>query len=213
MQTATQYLAGTESAVRHLFTGIDIYLKLIRIATTPVFATSEPHGPAQDAEYEVWQIKNRESLEAARQAEKKFIAEYSALDALCGAILQIADKTLSLYGKDASIPLEWQDVVKPGKKGTAKYWRGRLVREVPLGLVIHAARNQHAHFDDPKPHTLTVRVFGFLATAHGYPTSAPDRMYDLANLSLTSFASNVTGLMKWRTYDQYENDMRPLLEI
>ncbi|MEO7859512.1 MAG: hypothetical protein ABIU05_03555 [Nitrospirales bacterium] len=38
MQTATQYLAGTESAVRHLFTGIDIYLELIRIATAPVFA-------------------------------------------------------------------------------------------------------------------------------------------------------------------------------
>lgn len=203
MQTATQYLAGTESAVRHLFTGIDIYLELIRIATTPVFATSEPHGPAQDAEYEVWQIENRESLEAARQAEKKFIAEYSALDALCGAILQVADKTLSLYGKDGSIPLEWQDVVKKGKKGTAKYWRGRLVRTVPLGLVIHAARNQHSHFDDPRPYPLTVRVFGLLATAHGYPTSAPDRMYDLSNPSLMSFASNVTGLMKWRTYDQY----------
>jgi hypothetical protein len=28
-----------------------------------------------------------------------------------------------------------------------------------------------------------------------------------------SFASNVTGLIKWRTYDQYENDLRALLEI
>lgn len=213
MQTATQYLAGTESAVRHLFAGIDSYLELLRIAVNPIFATSELFGLAtRDAEFEAWQVENRESLEAARQAEQKFIAESFALDTLSGAVFQVADKALMLYGKGGAIPQEWNGVVK---SETAKYCRGKLIRTVPLGLIIHAARNQHAHFEDRLLREPNATVFKRLATAHGYPTIEPwcDPAFDLSNPSLTSFASNVRGLIRWRTYDQYVNDMRALLEI
>ena len=210
METATEYLAVTEYAVRHLFDEMDSYCALPQFAVNPVFGSFYPSGPEQEAEYEALEIVHADSLVISRQAMQKFTAEYSALDALCGAVLQVADQTLSLYGKDAATPPEWSDVVS---KGTARYCRGHLLREVPLGLVIPAARNQHAHFDDPAPHPLPVRVFGFLATAHGYPTSVPDDMYGLSNPSLMSFASNVTGLMKWPTFDQYETDMRALMDI
>jgi hypothetical protein len=96
MQTATEYLAKTESAVRHLFEGIDSYLEILRIAVNPVFVTSAPSGPVQDAEFEAWQIENVESLVAARQAEQEFIAESFALDTLSGAVLQVAEKALDL---------------------------------------------------------------------------------------------------------------------
>jgi hypothetical protein len=211
MQTATEYLAKTDSAVRHLFKGIDAYHNLLRSADIPVLVRDEPFGTAaQAAEQEAWEIRNAERFAAAWHAEKKFIAELFAMDTLYGAVLQVANKALDLYGKDGSIPSEWSDVVK---KGMAKYWRGRLIRTVPLGLVIHAARNQHAHFDDPEPRPLTVRVFGLLATAHGYPTPESDPMFVLSNPSLMSFASNVTGLIEWHTFAQYEKDIRALLEI
>lgn len=212
MQTATEYLAKTESAVRRLFDGIDSYLELLRIAVNPVFVTSEPFGPVRDAEFEAWQVENAESLTAARQAEQEFIAESFALDTLSGAVLQVAEKALDLYGKGVAIPPEWSGVVKPTK---AKYCSGRLVRTVPLGLVIRAARNQHAHFNERPLHEPNATVFERLATAHGYPTPEPvrDPAFDLSNPSLTSFASNITGLIRWRTYDQYMNDMRALLEV
>ena len=38
-------------------------------------------------------------------------------------------------------------------------------------------------------------------------------MFVLSNPSLMSFASNVTDLIEWRTFDQYEKDIRALLEI
>jgi len=212
MQTATEYLAKTESAVRRLFDGIDFYLGLLRTTVRPVFVTSEPFGPAQDAEFEAWRIANAESLAAARQAEEEFIAESFTLDTLSGAVLQVAEKALELYGKSVSIPPEWRSVAKPVK---AKFCCGRLVRTVPLGLVIHAARNQHAHFNERPLREPNATVFERLATAHGYPTPEPvrDPAFDLSNPSLSSFATNITSLIRWRTYDQYAIDMRALLEI
>ena len=41
MQTATEYLAKTESAVRHLFDGIAVYDNLLRSAVIPVPAMDE----------------------------------------------------------------------------------------------------------------------------------------------------------------------------
>jgi hypothetical protein len=212
MQTATEYLTKTESAVRHLFRGIDSYLKPLRLTDIPVFVTSEPFGAAQQAEYSTWEVENAGRLAARKQVEEEFIADAFALDILTGAILQVAEKALDLYCKEVAIPPEWSSTVKPSM---AKYCRGRLVRTVPLGLVIYAARNQHVHFDDRPLREPSAVVFERLATAHGYPSSESfrDPAFDLSNSSLTSFASNITGLVKWRTYDQYVNDMRALLEI
>ncbi len=95
---------------------------------------------------------------------------------------------------------------------TAKYCCGRLIRTVPLGLVIHAGRNQHAHFDDPNPRALTAKVFSILSTAHGYLTPQPDRTFDLS-IPMQSFASAIVGLITWPTFEHYVNDMRALLEI
>lgn len=211
MQTPAEYLAGTESAVRHLFDGIAVYMNLLRSAVIPVPAMDESIGTAAGkAKYEAWEKENAGILAAARQAEEKFIAEYFALDTLCGAVLQVADKALKLYGRRVAIPPEWSGVVKSEK---AMYCSGRLVRTVPLGLVIHAARNQHAHFEDLLLREPNATVFECLATAHGFPTPVRDPAFDLSNSSLTSFASNITSLIKWRMYDQYVTDMRALLEI
>ena len=210
MQTATEYLAGTESAVRHLFDGIAVYENLLRSAVIPVPAMDESIGTAAGrAEYEAWEKRNAERFAAAWQAEQKFLAEFFAMNTLWGAVLQVANKALDLYGKSVAIPPAWSDVVT---ERTAKYCCGRLIRTVPLGLIIHAARNQHAHFDDPAPHRLTVKVFKLLATAHGYPTPQPNRTFDLS-IPMQSFASAIVDLISWPTFEHYVTDMRALLEI
>lgn len=210
MQTAIEYLAKTESAVRHLFAGIAAYDNLLLSADLPVFLRDESFGTAaQDAEQKAWEIRNAERFAAAWQAEQQFHAEFFAMNTLWGAVLQVANKALDLYGKPVAIPPAWRDVVM---EKTAKFCCGRLIRTVPLGLVIHAGRNQRAHFDDPVPRQLTEKVFKLLATAHGYPTSQLDRTFDLS-IPMQSFASAIMSLITWPTVEHYVTDMRALLKI
>lgn len=210
MQSAADYLLRTESAVRVLFLGVDYYLSILRKATSVTFVTGEPYGPAQDAEFAAWQSENAERLAAARVDEREFRAESFALDTLCGSILQVANKALELYGSNTTIPSGLPATLRPHH---AKFCVGRVIRTVPLGLVIYAARNQHTHFNDDALREPSASVFHLLATAHGYGRDqqivAPT--FDLNSQRLVSFASNVTALISWRSYQQYFADMRSML--
>lgn len=212
MQSAADYLRQTESAVRLLFSGVDSYLRLLRTATGITFVTSEPYGPMQDAEFAAWQTQNAQRLTTAREAEQQFLAESFALDTLCGSILQVADKALELYSSNQTIPSGLPSTLKPYH---AKYCVGRAIRTLPLGLIVYVARNQHAHFNEEALREPGKSVFHQLATAHGYGHGQKivDPAFDLNNLNLLSFASNVTSLIGWRSYDTYLLDMRSMLGV
>ncbi|MFP9230882.1 hypothetical protein A0E43_19250 [Pectobacterium cacticida] len=210
MQSASDYLLRTESAVRLLFSGVDSYLIVLRKATGVTFVTGEPYGPKHDAEFAAWQIANAARLAVARAAERKFIAESFALDTLCGAILQVAGKAIELYGSNTKIPPGLPNTLKAPH---AKFCVGRSVRTIPLGLVIYAARNQHIHFNDEALREPSASVFQLLATAHGHRGKQQiiDPAFDLNNQSLLSFASNITSLIDWRSYEKFASDMRQML--
>jgi len=210
MQSTADYLLRTESAVRLLFSGVDSYLNILKKATGVTFITSEPFCPKQDAEFAEWQLENSEQLAIAKAAEREFIAESFALDTLCGAILQVADKALELYGSNKSVPPHLSASLKPHH---AKYCVGRSVRTIPLGLIVYAARNQHTHFNEDTLREPSASVFHLLATAYGYGGRQQiiDPAFDLANQRLVSFASNITSLIGWRTYEKYAADMRSML--
>lgn len=210
MQSAAEYLLRTESAVRVLFSGVDSYLSVLQKVAGVTFVTSELSGPRQDAEFAAWQLANVEHLAAARSAELEFMAESFALDILCGSILQVACKALELYGSNKNIPTGLPATLKLHH---AKFCVGRAVRTIPLGLVIYAARNQHTHFNDETLREPSASIFHLLATAHGYGgcQEIVDPAFDLNNQSLLSFASNVTSLITWRSYDQYSADMCSML--
>jgi len=213
MQTAAEYLSRTESAVRHQFAGIEQYMEVLREVTRPVFVTSTPPGPIQDAEFEHWRASNAAALAAAREAEQRFLAEAFALDTLCGAVLHVAEKGLELYGGGKEVPEHLSSAV--GAK-LSKYCVGRTVRTVPLGLVVYAARNQHAHFNERSLKAPSAAVFDALATGHGYGRNGErivDPAFDLGNIGLVSYASNVTALIGWRGYDAYIADMRAMLGV
>ena len=210
MQSAADYLLRTESAVRILFAGVDSYLNILRKVTGVTFVTGEPYGSKQDAEFAAWQVENAERLAAARVAEREFIGEAFALDTLCGSILQVASKALELYGSNDTVPSSLPATLRPHH---AKFCVGRAIRTVPLGLVVYAARNQHTHFNDNALLEPSASVFHLLATAHGYGKGqlVVDPAFDLKNESLISFASNVTSLIGWRSYEKYYADMRAML--
>ena len=194
MQTFNEYLTKTESAVRLLFGGIDSYLVVLRGITGVTFVTPQPFGPAFDADFSAWQLANAGVLTATREAERKFLAESFALDTLCGAVFHVAERALEVYSTNTTVPPEWADIATSRK---AKYCIGRLVRTVPLGLVIYAARNRHAHYNENSLHEPSATVFEHLATDHGYSTAETfrDPAFDLNNPVLNSCAHNAMALI------------------
>jgi len=208
MNTASDYLRLTSSAVQLLFEGIESYISILKVANGVTFLTSEPYGLKQDIEFKAWMQANAKRLAAARTEEQRFFAQIFALDTLCGAVLQIADKALEMYGQNLEVP---PDLPSSIKRKHARYCIGRRVRTVPLGLVIYAARNQHTHFNDAALREPSESILRLLATAHGHDIVDPT--FDVNNLHLISLSSNITSLMGWRSYENYLADMHALLGI
>ena len=210
MKNAEDYLERTESAVRYLFNAVDSYLETLRAGIKPVFVSGLPYGPEQDAQYSAWCIENADALEEAKAARRAFRAETFALDTICGAILQIAEKGLEIYSGNTQILDAWKPQIP---SYLAKFCVGREVRSTPLGLIVYAARNQHTHFNDPKLRDVSANIFRNLAEAHGYSSSARDPAFDLENSKIISYASNVTALMDWRSFEKYQEDMCSMLGL
>lgn len=213
MQTPAEYIDKTESAVRKLFEGIDSYSEILRHHPTSVFITSYTDDADFNAQYEAWAKEHNHVIAASLEAQKEYIAESFAQTTLCGAVLQVAAKALECYSKNTVIPDGWSSVIKPVSKAVP-FCVGRFIRDVPLGLVVYAARNQHTHFEDADLREPNLSVFECLATNHGIQSSQPfrDSAFDLQNTGLVSFASNCSALIGWRSYEAYEKDIRTLLE-
>lgn len=213
MQTLDEYLNKTESAMRKLFEGIDSYVNLLQQPLVPCLATSCSDPAALAVKFESWAEKNSEAIAASRQAQQKFVAESFALSTLCGAVLQVAYKAVELFSGNTAIPIDLSHIARTGTTATP-FCCGRRIRNVPLGLVIYAGRNQHVHFGDGKLRELSQLVFDWLALNYGHGTeSGPrDPAFDLTNPRLVSFAQNITALVGWRSYEAYVEDIRTLLQ-
>lgn len=210
METPQEYLARTKSAVEHLFSGVDAYLQILQSSRRPVLVGTYSSEAERDAAFERWMKEKDEDIQKGLATERAFLAEKYALAALCGSLLQIASMAIRLYSKSDQIPAELSGFVKAAN---AAYCIGRRVREVPLGLVILAGRNQYNHIDDNQLREPSPTVFEWLATKHGYGASIRDPAFDLGAGLVWNYASNITSLIGWRDYETYENDMRSLLGI
>lgn len=210
MEKASEYLERTRSAAVHLFNGIDSYMAILRDSKPAVLVGNYASAEAHEANLEKWATQNADQIEAAMAAQRSFVAEKYALATLCGSVLQIASMAIRLYSTNTAVNQDFADVVKGNK---VAYCVGRLVRGVPLGLVIYAARNQYNHVDDGHLREPSATVFDRLATNHGYGTNLRDPAFDLALGLVWNYPSNVTNLVGWRSYAAYECDMKSLLQV
>lgn len=211
MQSAAEYLRKTESAVRKLFEGIESYAAIITRAPQPVHVSSARDKQEAEAQFQAWAEQNDAAIRASLKAQRDYFAESFALATLCGSVLQVAAKALEKFSTNIVVPEEWTPVVRSKH---ARYCLGRIVRRVPLGLIIFAGRNQHMHFGEERLWEPNVTVFERLAIYWSRNTDpgVRDPAFDLANPLLVSFAHNITALVGWRSYDAYESDLKTLLE-
>lgn len=211
METPQQYLARTKSAVQHLFAGIDAYLRILREGRPPVLVGTYRSSEERDRALQDWMKENEGAIQKGLEAERAFLAEKYALATLCGSLLQVAAMAIRLYSKNETVPAEFEAVMK--KPAAIPYCIGRVVRGVPLGLVIYAGRNQYNHVDDGNLREPSATVFEWLATKHTYGEGVRDPAFDLGRGMVWNYSSNVTSLIGWRDYETYEKDMQSLLGI
>jgi hypothetical protein len=212
MQTVAEYLDKTESAVKKLFDGMDDYLEVLRQAPGVVYSDGSDEDP-WDA-YDRWASENPEKLKASLDAERSFIGESFALATLCGGVLQIAAKAIECYPIATALPDDWAELMSGKAYRSARpFCIGRRVHDVPIGLVIYAGRNQATHFNEVKLIEANAEIFRRLSV--GNPSLATsglhDPAFDLSGSNMTNFASNITALLGWRSFEAYDADMRALL--
>ena len=202
------YIARTESAARKLFEGIKSYTDLLFPIRDVTYVSGATDVAKFQAEFNAWETKNAAVLAAAQKAQREHTQEAFAMATLCGAVLQVAAKAIECYSNNQNIPANVQSVV--GDSSSAiPYAIGRELCGVPIGLIIYAGRNQHMHFNDAKLNRVNVAVFEQLA-AMPKRVDIKDPAFTLGNPLLDSYASNITFILGWRSYDAYEVDLRSM---
>lgn len=210
MKFAEDYLKRTDSAVSHLFEAMDHYIGTLKSGIPPTFISGHLPGAEQDAQYAAWRIEHAEELAEAQIAMQAYREESFAMDTICGALLQIAGKGLEIYSENKDLPQAWEGRINAN---LAKFAVGREVRNVPLGLIVYAARNQHTHYNEKGLHRDNAHIFESLAALGGLDSPFRDQAFDLKNPKLDSYAGNVTSLIEWRSIERYRQDMRCMLGI
>lgn len=209
METAREFINRTESAARHLFIAIDSYIDVLRDAPRPALVDDYASEEQALRRIEAWAEDHRDDIEQQFAAERRFFRESIALATLCGSVLGIACTALRMYSNQDEVPVELRNFVR---QGGARYCVGREIRGLPLGLIVYAGRNQNAHVDDELREP-SRWAFEQLATGHSYGEGIRDPAFDLIARTQWDFSSNVTSLISWRGYEQYEEDMRDMLGI
>lgn len=109
-------------------------------------------------------------------------AHQVAVQAICGALLQIAKQGISLvHGGLANAPT------------------GRLIGTSHLRDVVWQGRNQAIHYEDGQFNQSVTALFSALEASHG-------PQFSLVAHPHQSRAKQVVALLDWRTYDNYLAD-------
>ena len=214
MEQIQDYLSKTKSAVQKVFEAYNSYLELIEVPKRPgFFFWGDPDSEENKRVYAKWRIENKEVLEERHRRDEEFVFELFAKSTLAGTILQFAFNGINIFSKNNNIPASFNNIIKPNSK-PSKFCIGRLIDDIPIGLIIYAGRNQAMHFDDKNLNELNKTVFNKLANWYS-PTFKKwyvNDYYDLDNDNIIHYAGNILYKLEWSEYVDYEQDMLSMLQ-
>lgn len=220
MITFEQYISQTEHAVKGMFESINHYSELIKMSFPPVKAIRHNGKEGEfEKKYREWRSKLeiQQEFEVAEYAREEYHASLFSMYVISGSILQIACKGIELYSDNTECNTTFEylyEGCKPKTKSKlVKFAIGRGVRNVPIGLIIYAGRNQYNHLEEQNglKNILNTNIFKALATNHEYGDFL-DPPFDLENESIISYSSNMRSLLGWNSYEMYVSDMKSLIE-
>lgn len=213
MDTINEFLEQTKSAVQTLFEGVNNYLKILYEVEAISFSCDCGDVEEYKEKYKIWAEKNKEKIQNKINIQDRYINEIFAQSILCGSIIQIASMAIKKYSRNKLVPEILQEL--PKINSAKKYCIGREVRGIPIGLLIYTARNQYNHLDENylrEPSKSILKKAATLKPLKGGTDIYIDPAFDINNPNLINYASNITALIGWRSYQQYTIDMREMLE-
>ncbi|MCH7827952.1 MAG: hypothetical protein IIC75_08300, partial [Bacteroidetes bacterium] len=172
-------------------------------------AESEENNKA----YKDWRKENGAILELRAKRDNEFAFEYFARSTLLGAILQFGFWGIEIFSKNENVAKGFEDIIDSNSK-TLKFCIGRMYDNIPIGLIIYAGRNQSTHFDDNKFNNVTTRVFEKLTNYYS-PTFKKwfkSDFFDLENPNVINYSENITHILDWKNYENYEKDLIEMLQ-
>lgn len=214
MEHIKDYLTKTKSAVQKVFEAYNSYLDLMKFPQRPgFFFWGDPDSEENKKAYENWRLENKEVLEERHRRDDEFAFELFARSALAGTILQFAYNGIKIFSTNNFVPESFKNLIKANST-PAKFCIGRLVEDIPVGLIIYAGRNQAMHFDDKDLNEPSKTVFNKLANWYS-PTFKKwfvDSYYDLNNGQIIHYAGNILYKLGLSEYVFYEQDVLEMLQ-
>jgi hypothetical protein len=212
-----QYLRKIQKAIDQIFLAFQFYDNLLDSINTPVMIQDISNAADIDGLSKQWIIENDEQIKISQKKERNYFANSKSRQVLCGSILQIAFTGIELFCNPGCIPANFTNIVPSSKDSKCtflKFCRGRLIRKVPLGLIIYAGRNQYNHYGDADLNFANKRIFEKLAQNPDTKLSNNilDPAFDLNNNHLDIYASNIMAIIGWETASDYFADMDLLLD-
>ena len=159
-------------------------------------------------------MENAEVMTERLKRDEQFAYEHFARSFFAGAILQFACWAIERYSTNNKIPSGLAQDIKESSK-VRKFCIGRIVKDLPIGLIIYAGRNQAMHFSDSELHSLSKKIFDKLKYYYSprFDKVFISSYYDLSDPNIVNYAENILYLLDWHNYEAYEKDILEMLSI
>ena len=199
--SASKYLEETEPAVRHLFTALEHYVKLNPRQND---SKKRKNGTPQ-ARREVIKYLGKGHNGAGRDIAKATI---------CGAIVHMAYSGIRQYSKSGTIPRACTDLEIPAEDNSAKFYIGRKIHGIPMGLIVYAAQQQFSNWEEGTPSNQTAKsVFEHLRSVRKKDIWQ-DLIYELDWPAKRPVSHHVLlQELNWHAYEDYLADMQQALLV
>ncbi len=210
MNTHEQYLEKTRSAQEHLFLAIESYKSFLAPTKIAMFSGTFASEEESEIARKSWGKANEAVIQDSLAGQRRYMAESISIAVLSGAILALAEKFLEMFSTNSE-PVDNLGFDLSSNK--LKYCVGRRINGIPLGLVVHAARNQHFHFESPSNHSPVSEVFLALSrrVSHSSNEVYFDPAFQLTEHTRPFMAANVLDLIGWRSAEEYMAEMNALI--
>lgn len=172
--TAEDYLNQTEKAVLQLFESLKYYQSLLDNIEPQVLASE---SEITEEAIRQWEQDSRDAIGRYREAERTYFGQVFSYQTICGCILQIAARGISVYSTQLSIPASCRSFITHLDRKVIPFCIGREVRGLPIGLIIYAGRNQYNHWDVPTLNTTNTKIFDIISRDHGFGSNYIDPIH------------------------------------
>lgn len=209
-ENTENFLMRSENAVRALLHQNATYAAKIKKIQKRIPLDYTEHGRrTSELTFGNWWMTNKTNENVIFDASQKYSVEAYTSSLLSGSILKIAAKAIDSHSKNTYIPDEWPKIFKK-RFLPARFFVGRSVYTIPIGLVIFCGLNQFINTTDREIEALNREVFTRLATYSGrfefQAFVGLETSY--RNLHSQYLATSVLEILGWTDYDNYFEDMR-----